>query len=57
MSNYSITVACLTDLVGSTAFIRAKHDDIGRSVGELFLMKCLVILEKFHVCTTTFQTI
>jgi hypothetical protein len=46
-----------TDLVGSAAFIRPKHDDIGRSVGELFRMKRLVVLEEFHVCTPTFETV
>jgi hypothetical protein len=46
-----------TDLIGSATFIGAKHDDIGRSVGELFRVERLVFLEKFHVCTTAFKTI
>jgi hypothetical protein len=45
------------DLVGGAALIGAKHDDVGRSVGELFGVECLVVLEEFHVCTTTFKTI
>ena len=46
-----------TDLVGGTALVGAKHDDVGRSVGELFGVERLVVLEEFHVCTTTFKTI
>jgi hypothetical protein len=46
-----------TDLVGGTALVGAKHDDVGRSVGKLFSVECLVVLEEFHVCTTTFKTI
>jgi hypothetical protein len=57
LSNCLIKRAFLTDLVGSATFIGAKHDDIRRSVGELFLMKRLIILEKLHVRTAAFQTI
>jgi hypothetical protein len=46
-----------TDLVGGTALVGAKHDDVGRSVGELFGVERLVVLEEFHVCATTFKTI
>ena len=46
-----------TDLVGGATFIRPKHDNVGGSVGELFGVECLIVLEEFHICTTTFQTV
>jgi len=58
MSNVPGDYICLwTDLVGGTALVGPKHDDVGRSVGELFGVERLVVLEEFHVCTTTFKTI
>lgn len=58
MSTWPATTSLFwTDLVGGTALVGAKHDDVGRSVGELFGVERLVVLEEFHVCTATFKTI
>lgn len=42
-------------LVGGTALIGAKHDDVGGGVGEFIGVELLVLLEKLHVGTTTDQ--
>jgi hypothetical protein len=44
-------------LVGGTALVRAEHDDVGRSIGELLGVKCLVVLEQLHVRTTALQAV
>jgi hypothetical protein len=44
-------------LVGGTTLVRAKHDHVGRRVGELLGVESFVVLEELHVGTTTFQTI
>lgn len=46
----------LAYLVGGATFVGTKHNDIGRSVGELFGLELLVVLKKFHVCATAFKT-
>jgi hypothetical protein len=33
-----------TNLVGSTALVRAKHDDVRRGIGEFLLVELLVLL-------------
>lgn len=40
-------------LVGSTALVRAKHDDVGSSVGEFLGVKLLVLLEELQVGAAT----
>jgi hypothetical protein len=45
------------DLVGRTTLVRAKHDDVGRGVGELIRLERLVILEELHVGTTALETL
>ena len=46
-----------TNLVGGTTLVRAKHDDVGRGVGELLTMELLVLLEELHVSTTALKAI
>ena len=48
---------CWTDLIGGATFVGPKHDHIGRSVGELFGVERLVVLEQLHVCATTFKAV
>ena len=45
-----------TNLVGGTALVGTKHDNVGRGVGELFGVKCAIVLEELHVCTSTLET-
>lgn len=42
-------------LIGGTALVRAKHNDIGGGVGEFLGVKLLVLLEKLHVGATADQ--
>jgi hypothetical protein len=44
-------------LVGGTALVGSKHDNVGRSVGELLSVKCLVVLKQLHVRTTALQAV
>jgi hypothetical protein len=44
-------------LVGSTALVGTKHDNIGSAVRELFLVELLVLLEKLEVRTTANQRV
>lgn len=46
-----------THFVGGSAFVRAKHDHIGRSVGKLLCMQFLVFAQEFHVGASTFETV
>lgn len=43
-------------LVCGTALVGSEHDDVWGNVGELILVKSLVITEKLHVSTTTLET-
>jgi hypothetical protein len=44
-------------LVGSTALVGTKHDDVGRSVGELLSVESCVVLEELHVRTTALKAV
>jgi hypothetical protein len=57
LGQVNLNVESCPYLVGGTALVGTKHDDIGRSVGELLGVKCLVVLEKLHVRTTALQAI
>ena len=43
------------DLVRGAALVGPKHDDVGRSVGELVGLKGFVVLEELHVGSTAFE--
>ena len=45
------------DLVGGTTLIWPEHNDVWGDVGELFLVKSLVIAEELEVSTTTLEAI
>jgi hypothetical protein len=45
------------DLVGGTALVGTKHDDVGGDVGELILVESLVVAEKLQVSSTTLKTV
>ena len=45
------------NLVGSTALVGAKHDNVRRGVGELFAVKGFVLLKEFQVGTTALEAI
>jgi len=47
---------CSTYLVGGTAFVGTKHDDIWRGIGELVRGQGLVVSEQLHVGTTALET-
>lgn len=40
------------NFVGRTTLVGAEHDNVRRSVGELFLMKGLVISEELQIRAT-----
>jgi hypothetical protein len=42
-------------LVGGSTLVGTEHDDIGSAVGELLLVKLLVLLEELEVGTTANQ--
>ena len=44
-------------LIRCATLVRAKHDNVGRRVGELFGVELLVVLEQLHVGSTTLQSI
>lgn len=44
-------------LVRGAALVRAKHDNVRRCVREFLGVKCLVILKKLQVRSTTFETV
>ena len=44
-------------LVGSTALVGTKHDDVRRSVGELLSVEGCIVLEELHVGTTALEAI
>ena len=46
-----------TYLVGSTALVGTKHDDIGRRVRKFLGVESLIVLEELHISTTTFQSV
>jgi hypothetical protein len=45
------------DLVGGTALVGAKHDNVGGCVGEFVLVELLVLLEELEIGTTTLKAI
>ena len=45
------------NLVGGATLVGTEHDDVWRGVGELILVKSLVVAEKLQVSTTTLKTI
>jgi hypothetical protein len=47
----------LSYLVGSTALVGTKHDDIGSAIRELLLVELLVLLEELEVCTAANQRV
>jgi hypothetical protein len=44
-------------LVGGTALVGAKHDDVRGAVGELLGVEGLVVLEELHVGSTALETV
>jgi hypothetical protein len=45
------------DLVGVAALVRTKHDHVRSGVGELLLVKSLVVSEELHVGTTALEAV
>lgn len=45
------------NLVGVAALVRTEHDDVGRSIGELLLVKSLVVTEELKVSTTALEAV
>lgn len=44
------------DFVSVSTLVWAKHDDVGRSIGEFLTMEVFVLAKKLEVCTTAFET-
>lgn len=44
-------------LVGSTALVGTKHDDVWRGIGEFLGVKGRVVLEELQVRTTAVKTV
>lgn len=44
-------------LVGGTALVRSKHDDVRRGVGELLGVKGGIVLKELQVGTTAVKTV
>jgi hypothetical protein len=45
------------DLVGVAALVGTKHDHVGRGVGELLLVKGLVVSEELQVGATALEAV
>lgn len=45
------------NFVGVATLVRTKHDDVGRGVAELLLVKSLVVTQELHVSTTALETL
>jgi hypothetical protein len=48
---------CIAYLVGGTALVGTKHNDVWGAVGELLGVEGLVVLEKLHVRTTALEAV
>jgi len=53
--NHTASLAGHSYLVGGTALVGAEHDHVRGTVGELLLVKLLVVLKKLQVGTTADQ--